>query len=63
MVYLNGMMDGCGGLGMMSGLWWPMMLLAVLFWIALLVALILLIVWLYQKVKKEFKPTKKKIRK
>ena len=50
------------GLGMMSGLWWPMMLLAVLFWIALLIALILLIVWLYQKVKKEFKPAKKKTR-
>jgi uncharacterized membrane protein len=42
----NNMMDNSIG----SSLWWLWNIVGILFWIALLVALILLIVWLYKKI-------------
>ncbi len=59
----GGMMNMMGSGGMMNmmvsnmmggsfggGLWWLWSIVGMLFWIALLVALILLIIWLYKKV-------------
>jgi uncharacterized membrane protein len=54
------MMVGSGGMNMMGtnmmgssfggGSWWLLSIVGVLFWIALLIALIMLIIWLYKKV-------------
>ena len=48
----NGMMSGdmMGGTGLNGSSWWMMSILGMLFWIALFVVLILLIIFLYKKI-------------
>ena len=46
----GGMMNMMGGTGLNGSLWWMMSVVGMLFWIALLVVLILLIIWLYKKI-------------
>ncbi|MBS3112288.1 SHOCT domain-containing protein [Candidatus Woesearchaeota archaeon] len=43
-------MNMMGGTGLNGSLWWMMSVVGMLFWIALLVVLILLIIWLYKKI-------------
>jgi putative membrane protein len=45
----GGMMNMVGG-SAWSGSWWLWIIVGTLFWIALLVALILLIIWIYKKI-------------
>jgi len=47
---MNMMESGMMGSSMGSSFWWLWMIVGALFWIAVFVALILLIVWLYKKI-------------